>query len=174
MPLFIQGNAKVKLLILYFLRCVEIDATSDQVYKALYSLGLTSYFDYCDAMAEIKQESYIAEVPRAFGQSCKLTIQGKQALDLFEDSIPLSERESIKQYSLDHVVQMQQETQLTSTMEQCDAGGYLVHLVAAEGTRTILEIMMQVASREMAIEMRKNWAQESCNIYDDLYAHLLK
>lgn len=174
MPLFIQGNAKSKLFILFFLRCVDIDVTSDQVYKGLFTLGLISYFDFCDAMTELKQESYIAEVPRAFGQSCKLTIAGKEALDLFSESIPLSEREAIKGYVRDHILEMQQETQLTSSMEDCEQGGYLVRLVAIEGRRTILEITMQVASREMAITMRKNWMSKSCDIYNEIYSDLLE
>lgn len=174
MPLFTHGDAKAKLLILFFLKSAEIDVTSDQVYKGLYCLNFINYFEYCNAIVELKQESYIAEVPRAFGQSCKLTIAGKEALELFGESIPLSQREAIRRYIGENMSLMQQEAQLTSSMEESEQGGYSVRLTASEGKLTILDITMQVASREMAIEMRKNWTQQSCDIYNCIYSNLLQ
>ncbi|MDO4564652.1 MAG: DUF4364 family protein [Clostridia bacterium] len=174
MPIFSHGDVKAKLLILYFVRGAKIDVSAEQIYACLFALDYTDYFTFCGAIAELKEDGFLAEVPRAFGQSCKLTLSGKEALELFEESIPQSERESIRRYIAEHSVRMQQETQLSSSMEPLDEGGYMVCLVASEQNRTILEIKMQVASRETAMIMRKNWAEESCFIYDTLYSHLLK
>ncbi|MDO4543995.1 MAG: DUF4364 family protein [Clostridia bacterium] len=174
MPIFARGDVKAKLLILFFLRGVSFDATDDHAYRCLFELGLLDYFTFRNSIYELEQEGFIAEVPRAFGQTCKLTRDGTSALDMFEESLPLSERKAILAYIEEHTDEMLGQTLLTSSTEPADKGGYIVTFTASEGNRIVLEIKMQLAAEETAMLMRKNWAKQSGFIYDTVYERLTK
>lgn len=172
MPYFTHGDTRTRLLILFFFNNLDIDGTADQAYRCLYDLNLTNYFEFCDNMAELKEQSYLAEVPRAFGQTCKITVLGTQALEFFEQSVPQSQRSAILNYIQTNHQRLLRETQVSSTIEKADEGGYRLRLSVSEGIGAILDIRMLIASEELAMDLRKNWDSKSEDIYNYIFDSL--
>ena len=173
MPIFAKGVTKDKLTIIYYVRVCDLDITRDQLYRAMVENDCMSYFDFQTAMQELEEDGYIAAIPRTFGQGYRASVRGTDALDMFGESLPASLRERLDRYAADTREAMRIETQLTTSMEELQSGGYVVRLKAQERTSVLLDISMLVASRSMAQRIRRNWVEQSEGVYQYLISHLL-
>lgn len=174
MPIFAQGVTKNKLIILYYTNVSDLDLTREQLYRAMIENECMSYFDFQTCMHDLEEDGFIAAIPRSFGQGYRLSVQGKKSLDMFVESLPHSLRIKLLQYAQENRDQMRRETQLVSTMEEQQSGGYIVELRAQEHNTVVLKISMLVASRAMAQRIRGNWEGASEAIYQNLLTNLLK
>ncbi len=174
MPIFAQGVTKSKLTILFYLRASKVDITREQLYRVMVENDVMSFFDYQACMHELEEDSFIAAVPKAFGQSYRLSVRGADVLDQFVESLPVSLRERLEHYAREHREEMLLQTQLVSGMEELPSGGYFVHLRALENNAAVMELTFRVATRDMAQRMRLNWEKESESLYAHLMSTLLK
>ncbi|MEG1524384.1 MAG: DUF4364 family protein [Clostridia bacterium] len=174
MPIFAQGVTKDKLTILYYVDVSNLDITREQLYRAMIENECMIFFDFQSAMHELEEDGFIAAIPRAFGQGYRVTVRGTESLRMFGESLPNSLREKLSSYATENRDQMRIETQLVSSMEEQESGGYRVELRAQEENNVVLKISMLVASRTMAQRMRGNWEKASERIYANLLENLLK
>ena len=174
MPIFVHGETKEKLTILYYIRASQLDITKEQLYRAMFENDCMQYFSFETAMHALEADGFIAAIPRTFGQGYRVTGQGLESLAMFENSLPHSYRKKLDEYAAANREAMRQESQLVSSMEQQPDGGYVVELKAQENRAVVLAIRMRVASREMAQKIRGNWAAASDTIYSVMLRELLK
>lgn len=176
MPIFSKGESKDKLSILYYLRVALLELTREQLYRAMVENDCMGFFEFQVAMNELEEDRYLVAIPRAFGQGYRITLRGEEILDMLCESLPFSYREKLKAYAEDNREKMRIETQLVSTMEEQKNGTYHVTLKAQSREAVELELHLNMASREMAKRVRKNWADEktSAEIYLFLLNRLLK
>lgn len=165
MPFFVKGTALKQLSILYALRIAPTELTEGQLFACVYACCQMSWFEFCEELPYLMEEGHVTEVHRAFGQGLGLTESGRQALRMFEDSVPRSTRTAIETYMQENRQNLTREKQLVTSMEELPEGGQLVSFKALEGERTILEIKLSVASREQALRMRSHWKEASEALY---------
>ncbi|HPF53722.1 MAG TPA: DUF4364 family protein [Eubacteriales bacterium] len=170
--MFIHGDAKSKLLIMYFIRSAGGDIRPDVLCNAMIKCGSIDYFSFQLVSGQLEQDGYVAIVPRSFGQSYNLTSIGDEALKLFINQVPFSERDRIDKFVQDNKLDMLRETQYSSDMEQMRDGGWLVTLRVSELNAVMIEIKLQVATQELALTMRSNWQAQSADIYLDVWERL--
>ena len=173
MPLFAKDDAKAKLLILFFMDQVDIPLTGDQLYRAMYENDCMDYFMFQQVFYELEEKGYIALRPMAFGHAFSVTERGKETLQLFEDSLPNSEREKLSSYALKNRESLRTETQLVSSMQEKPDGSYEVRMAAQERDRVVLEIRLSVATRSMAQKIRSVWTVRAEEIYSSMLEKLL-
>ena len=174
MPIFAQGVTKSKLTILYYIHAVKVDITREQLYRVMVDNDVMSYFDYQSCMHELEEDTFIAAVPRAFGQAYRVSVRGADVLEQFVESLPVSLRERLDLYAREHREEMLLQTQIVSDMEELPSGGYLVRLRALEQNASVMELSLRVATRDMAQRMRANWERDSEPLYAYLLSALLK
>ncbi len=174
MPIFAHGVTKNKLTILYYIRASKMEITREQLYRVMVENDVMSYFDYQSCMHELEEDSFIAAVPRAYGQAYRVSVRGADVLDQFVESLPVSLRERLELYARQHREEMLLETQIISDMEELPSGGYVVRLRALEQNAVVMELSLRVATRDMAQRMRANWEKESESLYAYLLTTLLK
>lgn len=174
MPIFVHGETKERLTILYYIRASQLDITKDQLYRAMFENDCMQYFGFETAMHALEADGFIAAIPRTFGQGYRVTGQGLESLAMFENSLPYSYRQKLNAYADANRDAMRQESQLVSSMEQQPDNSYIVELKAQEDRAVVLTIRMRVASREMAQKIRGNWAAASDTIYSVMLKELLK
>ena len=109
----------------------------------------------------------------AFGHAFSVTERGKETLQLFEDSLPNSEREKLSSYALKNRESLRTETQLVSSMQEKPDGSYEVRMAAQERDRVVLEIRLSVATRSMAQKIRSVWTVRAEEIYSSMLEKLL-
>lgn len=176
MPIFSQGESKDKLTLLYYSASSGMEMTRDQLYRAMIENECMGYFEFQTSMNELEEDGYIVAIPRAFGQGYRVTVRGEKILEMFGESLPYSYREKLKAYALENAEKMRIETQLVSSMQEIRNGTYHVTLRAQTRDAVELEIGVNMASREMANRVRRNWSNEknSEQIYEFLLQRLLQ
>lgn len=174
MPTFLHGPAKDKIFILYMLQVLSADAPLERILDALFYTDLVSVFDFSIALSRLEEEGLVAAVPRPFGQSYRLTHEGKETLSLFMESLPASERERVDAYIRENRSDIRKETQILSSQRELPGGDIEVTLRVAEGARVMFGLTVPVPSAELAKLLRKNWETHNADAYAAVWDILAK
>lgn len=174
MPFFVNGDAAVRVSILYILHAADIEMTEDQLYGCAFCCGAADWFDFSQSFASLQERGYILEVPRPFGQAVKMTKEAREAEEMFRDTLPLSLRNRIDAYLNEHAAEFHRETQYTAQETPLEGGGVLLKLSVLEGSRVLLEISLSLASKEEALCMKSRWQKESSALYEEIFTRLMK
>ncbi len=173
MPYFTHGETKNKLILLYIADRADAIPTRAQLYRTAVLNSEMEYFAFEEALGALSEDGLIAEVPKAYGDCIGVTDLGREALSMFEKSIPQDERRKLDAYLSAHRNDFSRETQISSRIEKADAGVTL-HLFITEGNRVILSVSLAAASEEQAIAMRSRWEDGSEPIYNFIWDTLSK
>ena len=173
MPYFTHGETKNKLILLYIAERAHTILTRAQLYRTAILNSEMEYFAFEEALGELLEDGLFAEVPKAYGSCFGVTDPGREALSMFEKSIPQDERRKLDAYLDAHRSAFTHETQIASRIEKSDAGVTL-HLLLSEGDRVMLSISIAAASEEQAMEMRRRWETGSEPIYNYIWDTLSK
>lgn len=173
MPYFTHGETKNKLILLYIADRAASIPTRAQLYRTAILNSSMEYFAFEEALGELLEDGLVAEVPKAYGDCLGVTDLGREALSMFEKSVPQDERRRLDEYLSAHRGDFTRETQIASRIEKTDAGVTL-HLLLTEADRVILSLSLAAASEEQAMEMRRRWETGSEPIYNYIWDTLSK
>lgn len=173
MPIFSHGVTKNKLLLMYAMRQTPYSLTEQQLYRIIFDNDFMPYLSFCEAIAELKDDGFLNLCPQPAGDVYVLTDDGIATLDMFLESLPVSERERINAYELKNRETLKNSAQYLTDMRLTAEGGYAVRLQAADKDRMLLEIELPVATRELAQKMRAGWEASCPGIYDMILDMLL-
>ncbi len=173
MPYFTHGDTKSKLLLLTILQLADTPLTHEQLYRTSFSNDCMDYFTFETVLPELEEDGFLAAFPRSFGACYGLTDAGRDALKMFADSIPHSQREKLSAYLSLHRDEFLREAQVSSSMAPDGLGGYSLRLSVQENEQVIFGITLSVASQEAALAMRSNWNAQSGALYDLIWDKLM-
>lgn len=173
MPYFTHGETKNKLILLYIVDRAGSLPTRNQLYRTAILNSEMEYFAFEEALGELLEDGLLTEVPKAFGNCLGATDLGREALSMFEKSIPQDERNRLDDYLLTHRNEFSRETQISSRIEKTDSG-VLLHLLLTEQNRIILSLSLAAASEEQAMAMRSRWEKAGEPIYNFIWDTLSK
>lgn len=168
MPYFTHGETKNKLILLYVADRAGSIPTRAQLYRTAILNSDMEYFAFEEALGELLEDGLLTEVPKAYGDCLGVTDSGREALAMFEKSIPQDERRKLDAYLDAHRGDFTRETQIASRIEKTDSGVTL-RLMLTESDRVILSLSLAAASEEQAIAMRSRWEQGSEPIYNYIW-----
>ena len=168
MPYFTHGETKNKLILLYIADRAGAPITREQLYRTAILNSEMEYFAFTEALGDLLEDGLLTEVPKAYGKCLGSTDLGREALSLFEKSIPQDERNRLGEYLAAHRNEFSRETQITSRIEKADSGVTL-HLLLTEADRVILSVSLAVASEEQAMRLRSRWESGSESIYNSIW-----
>lgn len=172
MPYFSHGETKNKLIVLYILDRAGAILTREQLYRTAILNSEMEYFAFEQAVSELEEDGLLVEVRRPFGECLGLTDAGREALDLFEKSVPADERKKLDAYLDENRGAFARETEVSSRIEK-GADGCVLHLLITEGARVIFSVSLAVSSEEQALELRRRWETGSEPIYNFVWDTLL-
>ena len=173
MPYFTHGETKNKLILLYICTRAEAIPTRAQLYRTAILNSEMEYFAFEEALSELIEDGLLTEVPKPFGDCIGVTDPGREALQMFEKSIPQDERKRLDAYLSEHRNEFLHETQISSRIERTDEG-VVLHLLLTEAGRVILSVSLAAASEEQAMKMRSRWESASEPIYNFIWDTLSK
>ena len=141
MPYFTHGETKNKLILLYIAARADAIPTRAQLYRTAILNSEMEYFAFEEALGELIEDGLLTEVPKAFGDCLGVTDLGREALSMFEKSIPQDERKKLDAYLSAHKNEFLRETQISSRIEKTDSG-VMLHLFITEAERVILSMSL--------------------------------
>jgi hypothetical protein len=168
MPYFTHGETKNKLILLYAADHAAALPTREQLYRTAILNSEMEYFAFEEALGELLEDGLLTEVPKPFGAGLGLTDLGREALSLFEKSIPQNERDRLDAYLSAHRTDFLRETQISSRIEKT-ASGPMLHLTLSEADRTVLSVSLAAASEEQALSLRSRWDDAAEDVYNFIW-----
>lgn len=174
MPFFVNGDAAVRVSILYILNSAGTEMTEDQLYGCAFTCGAADWFDFSQSLGVLQEKGYILEVPRPFGQALKLSGEACESEEMFRDTLPLALRMKIDAYLKEHEGDFHRAQQYTVQETPLPGGGAYLKMAVHEAGRPLLEIGLSLASEEEALCMKSRWQEESSAIYEEIWNRLMK
>ncbi len=173
MPYFTHGETKNKLILLYIVTRADAIPTRAQLYRTAILNSEMEYFAFEEALGQLIEDGLLTEVPKAFGDCLGVTDLGREALSMFEKSIPQDERRKLDEYLEAHRTDFLRETQISSRIEKTDSG-VMLHLYITEADRVILSVSLAAANEEQAMAMRSRWEDAGEPVYNYIWDILSK
>ncbi len=173
MPYFTHGDTKYKLIVLYIAEHAGTLLNADQLYRTAILNSAMDYFAFWSAVHELEEDGMLAQVRKPFGDCYGITDAGRDALSMFEKSVPENERRKLDEYLADNRTAFVRETELSSRIEKHPDGAATLHLQVSERDRAIFTVSFDTASEEQAIEMRSRWDDAGEAIYNFVFDALL-
>ncbi len=168
MPYFTHGETKNKLILLYIADRAAALLTREQLYRTAILNSEMEYFAFEEALGELLEDGLLTEVPKPFGAGLGITDLGREALSLFEKSVPQNERDRLDGYLAAHRTDFLRETQISSRIEKTPTG-VMLHLMLSEADRVILFVSLAAAGEEQALALRSRWDEAADPIYNFIW-----
>ena len=173
MVYFATGMMKHKLIILYFMCEADFEMTQDQIFCALAENGWMDFFDFRTTFLELEEDEYVQERARSFGRAYSVTVKGKEAVELFSESLPESFRMAVNAYIQEYGEELRRQTQFSVRMTNLPDGGQQVRLKALDENAVLLDLSFRVPDSVSAQRACESWPKEAADIYQYILNKLI-
>ena len=167
-------NTLNKLIILFVFDKMEIALAEETILDLCTSSN--SWVHYMDCKQNIDvlvQSGFIHPSTTAQGRTLySITPDGRACLSCFYTRIPASLREEISYYVKENRMNFRRRQEYFRDYFKNADGTYTVVLKISDVTQQILEIKMQVNTRNDAINIYRKWEERAGNIYASLLEQL--
>ncbi len=162
-----------KLMILYMLDNLDFPMTTSQLSEFFVNNGYTSYFHLQLAINELSDSEFIRGDVIRNTTNYHLTSSGKETLDMFEGKIPDPIKKDIMDYFAIKKYQLRKEVDITAEYFPVKKGEYMVKTQIKEKGAILMELQVNVISKEQAIEVCDKWAGKCDAVYGKVMELLL-
>lgn len=162
-----------KLMILYMLDNLDFPMTTSQLSEFFVNNGYTSYFHLQQAINELHDSEFIRGEAIRNSTNYYLTITGKETLDMFDGKIPAPIKKDIMDYFEKQKYQLRKEVDITADYYPLKKGEYMVKTQIKEKGSILMELQLNVVSKEQAIEVCDKWSEKCDGVYSKLIEMLL-
>lgn len=155
-----------KLIILYMLdRTDEYTITNSQITNFILDKKYTGIFNIHEAISELIDKEFITATKIRNTQHYQITNLGEEALLYFENRISNTIKQEIRDYFKQEKINLKKESEITADYTRTENGEYTVTCAINERRDALLEVKMNVPTKEMARTICDNWGNRSTEIY---------
>ena len=172
MAFFPDGQNRVKLLILYVIRCFRTPVTREQIYTVLSRVDDTDYFTVCGLSAELEEEQYMLSVPVKERQLNCLTDKGARLCETFEREIARSVRDEIIGLTDESREAVRRENCVTADARPLPDGAWMLPFSLIENESAVFEMTIRMPDSASAANAERKWLGEADEIYLGLFRKL--
>lgn len=162
-----------KLIILYLLKKVELPLTNTQLSQFVIDKGYTDYFSFQEYLHQLVETDLIRTITTSKSTSYDITSEGRTTLDYFQSRISESIQEDINKYLADNKYDIKLKLEISSEYIPEVDGDYLVHLVAKENKKILIDLRISIFDKDYAIDICEQWKDQSHILYKTILNTLL-
>jgi len=155
------------------LREVELPLTNTQLSQFVIDKGYSDYFSFQEYLHQLIDTDLIRTITTAKSTSYDITSEELTTLDYFENRISDSIMDEIRRYLEKNKYDIKEKLALSSEYLPEKDGDYLVHLVAKENKKTLIDLTINVFDKQYAIDICDQWRETSHIVYKSLLNTLL-
>lgn len=163
-----------KLIILYVLNKIKIGLSREQIADIIMQNLQINYFDIQILIDELIKEKLILVVSDDIPQKLAINVDGSKTVENLSYKIPDYTKELIDAYIKNNRNKITKETIPNSTYEEIAPGDFQVHLSLTENEMNLLSISMSAPTEEDAIQICKNWKDNTQKIYASVIKDLVR
>ena len=160
-----------KLMVLYMLDNLDFPLTNSQLSEFFVNHGYTSYLQ--QAINELVESTFIRGEQVRNTTNYHLTETGKEALNMFDSKIPNPIKDDILEYFKEKKYELRKEVDITADYYPLKKGEYMVKTKIKERGTVLMELSINVVSKEQAIAICDKWVQKSDSVYSNVMETLL-
>ena len=162
-----------KLMILYLIEKVDFPLSNSQISEFILDKGYTNYFTVQIAFHELEEENMLRVKQIRNMSHYALSDEGSEAIEMFEYQIPNSIKEDIAQFLKEKEYELRKEASETADFYPSKGDEYTVNLKIREKESPLLEINLNVVSRDQAVYICDHWEKKHSDVYSMLIEKLL-
>lgn len=162
-----------KLMILYLIEKVDFPLSNSQISEFILDKGYTNYFIVQRAFHELEEENMLRVKQIRNMSHYALSDEGSEAIEMFEYQIPNSIKEDIAQFLKEKEYELRKEASVTADFYPSKGDEYTVNLKIREKENLLLEINLNVVSRDQAVYICDHWEKKHSDVYSMLIEKLL-
>ena len=147
-----------KLMILYLIEKVDFPLSNSQISEFILDKGYTNYFTVQRAFHELEEENMLRVKQIRNMSHYALSDEGSEAIEMFEYQIPY---------------ELRKEASVTADFYPSKGDEYTVNLKIREKENLLLEINLNVVSRDQAVYICDHWEKKHSDVYSMLIEKLL-
>ena len=162
-----------KLMILYLIEKVDFPLSNSQISEFILDKGYTNYFTVQRAFHKLEEENMLRVKQIRNMSHYSLSDEGSEAIEMFEYQIPNSIKEDIAQFLKEKEYELRKEASVTADFYPSKGDEYTVNLKIREKENLLLEINLNVVSRDQAVYICDHWEKKHSDVYSMLIEKLL-
>ena len=162
-----------KLMILYLIEKVDFPLSNSHISEFILDKGYTNYFTVQRAFHALEEENMLRVKQIRNMSHYALSDEGSEAIEMFEYQIPNSIKEDIAQFLKEKEYELRKEANVTADFYPSKGDEYTVNLKIREKENLLLEINLNVVSRDQAVYICDHWEKKHSDVYSMLIEKLL-
>ncbi|MCD8019734.1 MAG: DUF4364 family protein [Clostridiales bacterium] len=162
-----------KLMILYMLDKADFPLTNSQLIEYFVGIGYIPYFHLQQSLNNLLDSSFIQKERIRNSTRYLITPAGQEGLKLFESKLSAGIKKDILNYCKDNNYRLRKEANIVADYYPDKNGEYMVDVCIKERDSLLLELKLNVVSKEQAIAVCDKWSEKSEEIYAQIIDNLL-
>ncbi len=160
-------------MILYMLDNLDFPMTTSQLSEFFVIICYTSYFHLQQAINELHDSEFVRGEVIRNTTNYHMTAYGKETLDMFDSKIPNPIKKDIMDYFAKKSYQLRKEVDITAEYFPTRKGEYMVKTQIKEKGAILMELQLNVVSKEQAIDVCDKWSDKCDSVYSKVMELLL-
>lgn len=152
---------------------VDFPLTNSQISEFILDQGYTNYFSLQTAINELLEADMIRVENIRNSSLYHLEPAGKEAIEMFEDRISDAIKKDILTYFENNKYHLRNEVEITADYYPSKKDEYFVDCKIKEKGNTLLELKLNVFSKDQAIAICDDWHKDSSDVYSYLVEKLM-
>lgn len=161
-----------KLIILFMLDNLDFPLTNSQISEFVLDKGYTDYFTLQQTFYDLEASELIASENIRNSTRYIITECGRETISMFESKLPSGIKEDIRLFFEEKKYQLRKEIDILADYYPVGKE-YMVKCLVKEKKSTLLELKLNVVSKEQAIYICDHWQEKSEAVYHFLMQKLL-
>ncbi|BAK48076.1 MAG: DUF4364 family protein [Eubacterium sp.] len=163
-----------RLIILYMLANTKLPLSNTQITGFMLDQEYTNYFIIQKSFSDLEAADLISSEPTYSNTFYQITEEGRYTLELFQDKISDSIKHDVHEFLSANDSEIHREAEASADYYSVEGGRYEVRCRIRSGSRSILDLTLEVSTKEQAAAISRNWSSGYIDAYTGLMDLLLK
>lgn len=161
-----------KLILLYMLDNLDFPLTNSQISEFILEKGYTDYFTLQQTIYDLQSSDLIQSENVRNSTRYFITEAGRETISMFSSKLSSAIKDDIMAFFASKKYQLRKEIDLQADYYPIDKE-YMVHCQIKEKKSTLLELKLNVVTKEQAVYICDHWQKDSEEVYNYLIQKLL-
>ncbi len=156
---------EIRILICHILTELGEPMSFDEMTEAVLADGTANYFEFADALAELRETACVAAIRTESGiNKYTVTEKGKAAAKTLEGDLPLSVREKSAETAKDIILRRRLEKENLVTITKTE-DGYKIHIRVTDIGTDLMDLSLFMPTREQALAVKEKFLSNPADAY---------
>lgn len=160
-------DPELRLLALYALSRLG-PCTDLTLLQFLFEYDLMNYFELMASLTDLCKQGNAVRTEEEAAWRYEITDAGREVLNLFENRIPGSKRETVDAHTEEWLPKIERERERGAVVRQTERGEYAAELTLRDGDMELMRVTLSLPTGEMAQRIADGWRERASGVYQTI------